>query len=169
LAPRDNNRLKSEVGLKGSDFDAALGMRVRVRRTLLRMSQADLAAQLSFSQQQMALIERGEGRLFASHLHILARVLGVPVDFFFGLGEPLPVAGSPAFAGSHESKPTPLPDTNLDMDRDRHSNREVQLWIKAFLRIPAGRSRSRLLTFITNLASQPNSNLQLKLLGNSDK
>ncbi len=153
MAPRDNNRLKSEVGLKGSDFDAALGMRVRIRRTLLGMSQADLAAQLSFSQQQMGLIERGEGRLFASHLYILGRVLGVPVDFFFGLGEPQPVAGSPASFGSHGSKPTPLPGSSLDMDRDWHSNREVQLWIKAFLRIPAGTSRSRLLTFITHLAS----------------
>lgn len=141
------------MGLKGSEFDAALGMRVRVRRTLLGMSQAELAGQLSFSRQQMALIERGEGRLFASHLYILGRVLGVPVDFFFGLEEPQPVAGFPAPLVSHGIKPTPLPGISFDMNRDWHSNREVQLWIKAFLRIPAGTNRSRLLTFIMNLAS----------------
>ena len=117
------------------------------------MSQAELATQLSFSKQQIALIERGEARLFASHLHILSRVLGVPVDFFFGLGDRQPVAGSSASVGSYESKPTPLPDKGLDIDRDSHSNREVQLWIKAFLRIPAGTNRSRLLTFIRKLSS----------------
>lgn len=144
-------------------------MRVRVRRTLLGMSQAELAAQLSFSKQQVALIERGEARLFASHLHILGRVLGVPVDFFFGLGDRQPVAGSSASAGSYEIKPTPLPDNGLDLNRDWHSNREVRLWIKAFLRIPAGMNRSRLLTLITNLASQPESGTQAKKLGNNGK
>ncbi len=139
-----------------------------MRRTLLGISQAELAAQLSFSQQQMALLERGEGRLFASHLYLLGRVLGVPVDFFFGSEELRPVAGAPASIGNREREPTPS-DTNFDMDGDRRSNREVRLWIKAFLRIPSGTSRSRLLTLIIHLASQPDTNTQIRLLRNCDE
>ena len=168
MAPRDNNSLRSEAGLRSSEFDAKIGKRIRLRRTLLGISQAELAAQLSFSQQQLALLERGEGRLFASHLYLLSRALGVPVDFFFGLGEPQPVAGATASIGSHERGRTPS-DTDLNIEGDRRSNREVRLWIKAFLSIPAGTSRSRLLTLITHLASQPDINTQIKLLRNSDE
>ena len=144
-----------------------MGRRVRIRRTLLGLSQAELAAQLSFSRQQMALVERGEVRLFASHLYLLGRVLGVPVDFFFGLEEAQSDASAPASTSSHGTDPIPA-DTSLDVGSDWRSNREVRQWIKAFLRIPSGTSRSRLLTFIIYLAGQPDLNTQLKLLRKSD-
>ena len=168
MAPRDNNRLQSEIGLRGTDFDAALGMRVRVRRTLLGLSQADLARRLPFSQQRIALLERGEGRLFASDLYILGRVLGVPVDFFFGSEKQQPLIGDPAAFATHMNEPTLL-DTGLDTERDWRLDREVRVWVKAFLRIPSSTNRSRLLAFIMHLASQADSDTQMKLLENHDE
>ena len=143
------------MGLKGTEIDAMLGKRIRLRRTLLGLSQAQLAAQLSFSQQQVALLERGEGRLFAAHLYLLSRVLGVPVDFFFGVGTQQPVSGSTA---SYANDKSGHAGSSLDFDDNQRSSREVRLWVNAFLRIPPGENRTRLLGLIKRLASQDDIN-----------
>ncbi len=147
----------------GSDLDVSLGRRVRLRRTLLGISQAQLAAQLSLSQQQIALLERGEGRLFASHLYLLGRVLGVPVDFFFDTGEPGPVASNPLPSATHGKEPDPS-GSSFGLEIDGRSDREIRQWIKMFLQIPPGINRSRLLTLVKRLASQSNVNAQIRFL-----
>lgn len=149
----------------GSDLDVSLGRRVRLRRTLLGISQAQLAAQLSLSQQQIALLERGEGRLFASHLYLLGRVLGVPVDFFFDTGELGPVASNstPSAEGAKELDTS---GSSIGLEIDGRSDREVRQWIRVFLKIPPGVNRSRLLTLVKHLTSQPDANAQLRFLGN---
>jgi len=152
----------------GSDLDVSLGRRVRLRRTLLGISQAQLAAQLSLSQQQIALLERGEGRLFASHLYLLGRVLGVPVDFFFDTGEPGPVVSNPtpSAEGSKELDPS---GSSIGLEVDGRSDREIRQWIKVFLQIPPGVNRSRLLILVKQLTSQPDANAQLRFLGNYEE
>ena len=156
------------MGIRGSDLDAMLGRRVWLRRTLLGMSQNELAAQLSFSQQKLALLERGEGRLFASDFYVLSRVLGVPVDFFFGMVEPQSMAGGPAPSVSHPKERDPR-FTSSDPEAHWRSNREIQSWVKAFLRIPPGETRSRLLALITAISSQSDANTQKSLLRNNDE
>jgi transcriptional regulator with XRE-family HTH domain len=151
----------------GSDLDVSLGRRVRLRRTLLGISQAQLGAQLSLSQQQIALLERGGGRLFASHLYLLGRVLGVPVDFFFDTGEPGPVASNPtpSAKGAKELNPS----SSIGLEIDGRSDREVRQWIRVFLQIPPGVNRSRLLMLVKHLTSQPDANAQLRFLGNHEE
>ena len=152
----------------GSDLDISLGRRVRLRRTLLGISQAQLAAQLSLSQQQIALLERGEGRLFASHLYLLGRVLGVSVDFFFDTGEPGPTTSNPA-PSAKGAKELDSSGSNIGLEIDGRSNREIRHLIKLFLKIPPGVNRSRLLMLVKRSASQPDANDQLRLLGNYDE
>lgn len=152
----------------GSDLDVSLGKRVRLRRTLLGISQAQLAAQLSLSQQQIALLEKGEGRLFASHLYLLSRVLGVSVGFFFDAGGPGAVASNPAPSTGHEKEPNPS-GSDFGLKIDGRSDRELRQWIKAFLQIPLSINRSRLLTFVKYLASQPDTNTQLRFLDNYEE
>ena len=64
-------------------IDSHVGSRVRVRRTLLGLSQEQLAERLGIAFQQIQAYEKGTKRINASRLHELARVLEVPITFFF--------------------------------------------------------------------------------------
>ena len=63
--------------------DVHVGGRVRVRRTLLGMSQEKLGAAVGLTFQQIQKYERGANRIGASRLFELSRVLDVPISFFF--------------------------------------------------------------------------------------
>src|SRR5689334_25122650 len=64
-------------------IDAIVGARVRQRRTLLGMSQETLGKAVGLTFQQVQKYERGTNRISASRLFGMARVLEVPVSYFF--------------------------------------------------------------------------------------
>src|ERR1700728_2865920 len=68
---------------KPSPIDVHVGSRVRLRRTLLGMSQERLGNAIGLTFQQVQKYERGANRIGASRLFDLSRVLDVPVSFFF--------------------------------------------------------------------------------------
>jgi len=68
---------------KPNPIDAHVGMRVRLRRMLLGMSQEKLGEHLGLTFQQVQKYEKGVNRIGASRLFDLSRVLGVPVQFFY--------------------------------------------------------------------------------------
>jgi transcriptional regulator with XRE-family HTH domain len=63
--------------------DVHVGKRVRIRRRLLDLSQADLGDAIGLTFQQVQKYERGANRISASVLFRLSEVLDVPVSFFF--------------------------------------------------------------------------------------
>jgi transcriptional regulator with XRE-family HTH domain len=64
-------------------IDIHVGARIRLRRTLLGMSQDQLGTSLGITFQQIQKYERGMNRVGASRLQLMANVLEVPVSFFF--------------------------------------------------------------------------------------
>jgi transcriptional regulator with XRE-family HTH domain len=77
--------------------DLHVGSRMRVARKAVNLTQEALAAQLGVTFQQLQKYEKGVNRISASRLHHAARVLGVPVAFFFpdaDQGETEPAEGS---------------------------------------------------------------------------
>jgi transcriptional regulator with XRE-family HTH domain len=64
-------------------FDAHVGQRVRLRRTLLGMSQEKLGEALGLTFQQVQKYERGANRISAGTLYRLAQILDVPIGFFY--------------------------------------------------------------------------------------
>lgn len=74
-------------GRRGSpeswSVDAHVGQRVRMRRTLLGMSQERLGEAIGLTFQQVQKYERGSNRISAGTLYRLSQVLDVPVSFFF--------------------------------------------------------------------------------------
>ncbi|WP_449230770.1 helix-turn-helix domain-containing protein [Azospirillum doebereinerae] len=64
-------------------MDAHVGQRVRMRRTLLGMSQEKLGEAIGLTFQQVQKYERGSNRISAGTLYRLGQVLDVPVSFFF--------------------------------------------------------------------------------------
>ena len=66
--------------------DVHVGSRVRLRRTLLGMNQAELGKALGLTYRQIQKYERGTNRISASRLYHLSLIFGVPMsDFFEGL------------------------------------------------------------------------------------
>ncbi len=68
---------------KPNPIDAHVGNRVRLRRTLMGLSQEKLGEAIGLTFQQVQKYERGANRIGASRLFDLSRVLDVPVSFFF--------------------------------------------------------------------------------------
>ena len=63
--------------------DKHVGSRVRMRRMVLGMSQEKLGRALGLTFQQVQKYEKGANRIGASRLQHIARILQVPVAFFF--------------------------------------------------------------------------------------
>src|SRR3954468_15891485 len=68
---------------KPNPVDVHVGARVRLRRTLLGMSQEKLGEAIGLTFQQVQKYERGANRIGASRLWDLSRVLDCPMSFFF--------------------------------------------------------------------------------------
>ena len=64
-------------------IDKHVGSRVRMRRMMLGMSQEKLGNALNLTFQQVQKYEKGTNRIGASRLQQIARILDVPVAFFF--------------------------------------------------------------------------------------
>lgn len=68
---------------KPNPIDVHVGRRLRLRRTLLGMSQERLGQLLGLTFQQIQKYERGVNRIGSSRLYELGQILDVPVSFFF--------------------------------------------------------------------------------------
>ncbi len=67
-----------------TDLDATIGERIKTGRTLRGMSQEHLAAQIGVTFQQLQKYENGTNRVSASRLYGIAKLLGMPLAYFFG-------------------------------------------------------------------------------------
>jgi transcriptional regulator with XRE-family HTH domain len=68
---------------KPNPIDVHVGRRLRLRRTLLGMSQERLGQMLGLTFQQIQKYERGVNRIGSSRLYELGQILDVPISFFF--------------------------------------------------------------------------------------
>lgn len=84
------NELGSGEGLpisRATDIDRYVGGKIRERRVMLGLSQQQMAELIGVTYQQTHKYERGINRISAGRLYVIARVLKVPVGFFYdGLG-----------------------------------------------------------------------------------
>ncbi len=73
----------SKAATKGTDVDRYVGSRIRERRVMLGLSQQQMAHLIGVTYQQAHKYERGINRISAGRLFEIARVLRVPVSYFF--------------------------------------------------------------------------------------
>ncbi len=131
---------------KPNPIDVHVGSRVRLRRTLLGMSQEKLGEAIGLTFQQVQKYERGANRVGASRLYDLARVLDVPVSFFFDDLTPESAAAAEATAqrsgdGVQRAEPDPL------------MRRETLELVRAYYRIPDPQIRRRLFDLTKAIAN----------------
>ncbi|MEN3162621.1 helix-turn-helix domain-containing protein [Tistrella mobilis] len=88
MSNKNMHRDACAMGELARRVDNFVGERIRLRRTLLGMTQEHLAAALDISYQQVQKYETGLNRVSAGRLYEISTKLGVPVAFFFdGLEE----------------------------------------------------------------------------------
>jgi len=126
-------------------IDIHVGSRVRLRRMMLGMSQERLGESLGITFQQIQKYEKGTNRIGASRLQHIARVLTVPVSFFF---EDAP-GGSPSDlpAGMAEPKSTHYVVDFLSSAEGLQLN-------KAFIRIKDSKLRRKIIDLVRALAGE---------------
>jgi transcriptional regulator with XRE-family HTH domain len=122
---------------KPNPIDIHVGARVRLRRTLLGMSQEKLGEAIGLTFQQVQKYERGANRIGSSRLYDLSRVLDVPVGFFF---EDMPsgvAANSPAQRRG-------IAEEQASYERDPLAKRETLELVRAYYKIADPALRKRL-------------------------
>jgi len=123
--------------------DIHVGARVRLRRTLLGLSQERLGEAIGLTFQQVQKYERGANRIGSSRLFDLSRVLDVPVGFFF---EDMPNAvssRSPAQVRGNELAMQGGAEERASYEADPMARRETLELVRAYYKIkdPAVRKK----------------------------
>jgi len=141
IVDTERRRQKSD---RPNPIDVHVGARLRLRRTLLGMSQEKLGDAIGLTFQQVQKYERGANRIGASRLFELSRVLDVPVSFFFEELSP-PAGGQNA---------TPSKETTTDgYQPNPMMKRETLELVRAFLRIADPQIRRRLFDLTKAIAN----------------
>ena len=130
-----------------SPIDVHVGTRIRLRRTLLAMSQERLGDALGLTFQQVQKYERGVNRVGASRLFDLSRVLDVPISFFFD-DMPEAVAGPNASA---RSRVAGFADSQDPFGDDTMSRRETLELVRAYYRIADPSLRKKVFELIKSM------------------
>ena len=129
-----------------SVVDVHVGARVRLRRTLLGMSQEKLGNAIGLTFQQVQKYERGANRIGASRLFDMARALEVPVQYFFDEMQLEPIVeGYKPISGDEP--------VSAQVDQDPMPKRETLELVRAYYRIPDPLLRRKLFELAKALAN----------------
>jgi len=125
--------------------DVHVGYRLRQRRSLLGLSQTQLAELLGVTFQQVQKNERGTNRMASSRLYQLSRILDVPVSYFF---EEMPRTVSTDPHG--DASVAELPQG----DRDKLFKLETIRFVRAYFGINDEKVRRRLKLLVEEVGSK---------------
>ena len=129
-------------------IDVHVGARIRLRRTLLGMSQEKLGECLGLTFQQVQKYERGANRVGASRLFDLSRVLDVRVGYFFEeISETAQAASPVEVIRGNVTKSVDVPDD------DPMARRETLELVRAYFTIADPKVRDQVLALAKSLAT----------------
>ena len=138
----------SDREARPSPIDIHVGSRIRLRRTLLGMSQERLGESLGLTFQQVQKYERGVNRVGASRLFDLSRVLDVPISFFF---DDMPESLANTFGGGLGRRANGFNEPSEGFADDTLSRRETLELVRAYYRITDAAVRKRVFELIKSM------------------
>ncbi|HIV08420.1 MAG: helix-turn-helix domain-containing protein [Alphaproteobacteria bacterium] len=145
--PNHSSRGRTPEG-EPNPVDVYVGSRLRLRRTVLNLSQEKLAALAGLTFQQIQKYEHGMNRIGASRLYDFAQILDVPVSFFFAeMPEEVAQRSPRRYSGVSccESDVPQLPE-------DPAHSAEIQSLIRAYSRITNREAARALLALSEKMA-----------------
>ena len=131
--------------------DVHVGKRVRLRRTLLGMSQEQLGASLNITFQQVQKYERGANRISASRLWDISQILDVQISYFFDDMTDDTMRSSPRRVSRGENI-----DFDNDNARDPMARRETLELVRTYYSIKSLKVRKRISEMVKYLAATIN-------------
>jgi transcriptional regulator with XRE-family HTH domain len=135
---------KASINRRGTTaVDTHVGQKIRARRTLLGLSQTELADGAGITFQQVQKYERGVNRVGAGRLQQFSETLGVPASYFF---DGAPTVGKKSAA----PKEGELPEGTIVSFL---GTREGAALVRGFLAIKQKPIRQNLIAFIATLGS----------------
>ena len=145
---RKARAIKSDDALIGTPraVDIHVGQRLRLRRTLLGISQEKLGEAVSLTFQQIQKYERGANRVSASRIYEFSQVLDVPVSYFFDEMN----AETKATKGRRIS---PAPGEEPEHESDPLARRETLELVRAYYKIEDPKVRKGLFSLTKVIAS----------------
>ncbi len=147
----DEGPERSDKDGRPSPIDVHVGSRIRLRRTLLGMSQEKLGEALGLTFQQVQKYERGVNRVGASRLFDLARVLDVPISFFFDdMPEPL----AKVYGSQATRRTSGFAESQDGFGDDTMNRRETLELVRAYYRITDPAVRKRVFDLIKSLTPE---------------
>ena len=126
-------------------IDVHVGSRVRLQRTLVKMSQEKLGEALGVTFQQVQKYEKGTNRIGASRMQQIAETLGVSISFFFD--------GAPGSEDSTEGVGMREADTANYVTDFLSTSEGIEL-NSAFVRIPNAAVRRKIIDLVRILADE---------------
>lgn len=151
-APKRKPRAaKSDDALLGVPraVDMHVGARLRLRRTLLGISQEKLGEAVNLTFQQIQKYERGANRVGASRIYEFSRVLDVPVSYFFDDMNEVTKA-----TRGRRISPKGLTDNDqAELESDPLARRETLELVRAYYKINDPKIRKRLFELTKTLAN----------------
>ncbi|MDS7596031.1 helix-turn-helix domain-containing protein [Agrobacterium tumefaciens] len=129
---------------KPNPIDIHVGSRIRLRRTMLGMSQEKLGESLGITFQQIQKYEKGTNRVGASRLQNISGILNVPVSFFFEDAPGEQVGGATGMAEASSS----------NYVVDFLSSAEGLQLNRAFVKIADPKVRRRIVDLVKALAAE---------------
>ena len=127
---------------KSHPVDRYVGARTRQRRTLLGMSQGTLGTAVGLTFQQIQKYETGANRIGSSRLYEFAKVLDVPVSYFFDEMPSNALSGRPM--SGRGRKGSAEAGTPFEQEKDPLIKRETLELVRAYYKIREGRVRKRI-------------------------
>jgi len=138
--PKRQRKSSGRMASKGypNPIDVHVGARVRLRRTLLGISQVGLAEAIGLTFQQVQKYEKGLNRVSSSRLYELAEMLDVSIPYFFDEMSGGVSAQTPSALMKAKQRP------ENEQEADPLARRETLELVRAYYRIPDPVVRKRL-------------------------
>lgn len=133
--------------------DKHVGRRLRVRRSLLGMSQEKLADAIGVTFQQIQKYERGANRVSAGRLLKFSEVLDVPVNYFYEEmdGERASAKIASGFSDNDQDGFDTGAANKKSPDGDIMSQRETLDLVRAYYSVSDPKRRKDILKFIKSM------------------
>ncbi len=126
--------------------DIHVGQRLRLRRTLLGISQEKLGDAVNLTFQQIQKYERGANRVSASRIYEFAQVLDVPVSYFF---EEM----NDQTKATQGRRIAPAPGETTEHEGDPLARRETLELVRAYYKIADPKVRKKLFNLTKVIAA----------------
>ena len=144
-------------------IDVHVGNRIRLRRTLLGLSQEKLASLLGLTFQQ----ERGMNRVGASRLWDIGKVLEVPVGFFYEDMDEEVAKQSPRMFSLPDSTPLTLAEETENFDVDPMHRQETIELVKAYYKIPNRKAAKCMYDLIIAMSKRHTTTVMMRMWRNN--